>query len=97
MSRAILYMPKYVIERHVPNAGEFTPDELKKVAQNFCEVINNKGSQVQWISSFVTPEKIYCVYIAANKEMVLEYVKEGMYPASLVTEVSTIIDPSSAN
>lgn len=89
-------MPKYVIERCVPNAGQMTPDELKKVAENFCEVISKKGSQVQWVKSFVTPEKIYCVYIADNKEVVLEHVSQGKYPATVVSEVSTIIDPTSA-
>lgn len=89
-------MPKYVIERFVPNAGQMNPDELKKVAQNFCEVINKMGSQVQWVNSFVTPEKIYCVYLAANKEIVLEHVSQGKYPASFVSEVSTIIDPTTA-
>jgi hypothetical protein len=89
-------MPKYVIERFVPNAGQMNPDELKKVAQNFCEVISKKGSQVQWVNSFVTPEKIYCVYLAANKEIVLEHVSQGNYPASFVSEVSTIIDPTTA-
>jgi len=89
-------MPKYVIERFVPNAGQMNPDELKEVAQNFCEVITKKGSQVKWINSFVTLEKIYCVYLAANKEIVIEHVSQGKYPASFVGEVSTIIDPGTA-
>jgi hypothetical protein len=90
-------MPKYVIERMVPNAGQMNPDELKKVAQNFCEVITKMGSQVQWINSFVTSEKIYCVYLAATKEIVLQHVSQGKYPASFVSEVSTIIDPATAS
>lgn len=90
-------MPKYVIERRVPNAGDLSPAELKEVAQNFCDVISNAGSRVQWINSFVTPEKIYCVYIAETKEIVLEHVKQGRYPASMVSEVATIIDPTTAN
>ena len=90
-------MPKYVIERKVPNAGDLSPDELKKVAQNFCDVISSAGSRVQWINSFVTPEKIYCVYIAETKEIVLEHVQQGRYPASMVSEVATILDPTSAN
>jgi hypothetical protein len=89
-------MPKYVIERIVPNVGQLNPDELKKVAQNFCDVINRMGSRVQWVNSFVTFEKIYCVYIAETKEVVLEHVSQGKYPASFVSEVSTIIDPTTA-
>jgi len=89
-------MPKYVIERNVPNAGQLTPAELKQVAQNFCDVIDSMGSRVQWVNSFVTPEKIFCFYIAASKEMVWEHVSKGKYPASFVSEVSTIIDPHTA-
>jgi len=89
-------MPKYVIERLVPNAGLLNPDELKKVAEGFCEVIDNMGSRVQWVNSFVTSDKIYCVYLAETREIVWAHVSQGRYPASFVSEVSTIIDPTTA-
>ncbi|HEY6955075.1 MAG TPA: nickel-binding protein [Flavisolibacter sp.] len=89
-------MPKYVIERLVPNVGLLNPDELKTVAQGFCQVIDGMGSKVQWINSFVTPDKIYCVYLADNREIVLAHVSQSQYPASFVSEVSTIIDPTTA-
>ena len=89
-------MPKYVIERLVPNAGLLNPDELKTVAHGFCQVIDSMGSKVQWINSFVTSDKIYCVYLADNREIVLAHVSQGDYPASFVSEVSTIIDPTTA-
>jgi len=87
-------MPKYVIERLLPNAGQLNPDELKEVAQTFCEVKNSHGSQVQWVNSFVTLEKIYCVYLAESREPVLAHLSQGQFPATLVGEVATIIDPT---
>ena len=89
-------MPKYVIERLVPNAGLLKPDELKKVAHGFCEIIDSMGSRVKWINSFVTSDKIYCVYLADTRENVIAHVSQGKYPASFVSEVSTIIDPTTA-
>jgi hypothetical protein len=89
-------MPKYVIEREIPNAGKLTAAELKGISQISCGVLSKMGSQIQWEHSYVTENKIYCVYIAPNKEMVLEHAKQGGFPANVVTEVSTIIDPVTA-
>jgi hypothetical protein len=89
-------MPKYVIEREIPNAGKLTPEELKGISQISCGVLSKLGSHIQWIHSYVTENKIYCVYFASNKEIVLEHAKQGNFPANVVTEVSAIIDPATA-
>ncbi len=89
-------MPKYVIEREIPNAGKLSTEQLKAISQTSCGVLSKMGSQIQWIQSFVTDDKIYCVYIAPNKEMVLEHAKQGGFPANLVSEVATVIDPTTA-
>ena len=89
-------MPKYVIEREIPNAGKLTPAELKSISQVSCGVLIKLGSQIQWIHSYVTEDKIYCVYLAPDKEIVREHAKQGGFPANVVTEVSAIIDPATA-
>ena len=87
-------MPKYVIEREIPGAGNLTGDQLKGISQTSCNVLEKMGPQIQWVQSYVTENKIYCVYIAPNKEMILEHAKQGGFPANVVTEVSTVIDPT---
>ena len=89
-------MPKYVIEREIPGAGKLTPDQLKGISQISCGVLSNMGSQIQWVQSYVTGDKIYCVYIAPNEEMVREHATQGGFPANSVSEVTTIIDPTTA-
>jgi hypothetical protein len=89
-------MPKYVIEREIPGAGKFSAEQLKAISQTSCGVLSKMGSQIQWVHSYVTTDKIYCVYIAPNKEMVLEHARQGGFPANNVTEVSSIIDPATA-
>ena len=89
-------MPKYVIEREIPNAGKLTAAQLKAIAQTSCDVLSKMGSQIQWLQSFVTDDKIYCVYIAPNKEMVVEHAKQGGFPANTVSQVATIIDPTTS-
>lgn len=89
-------MPKYVIEREIPGAGSFSKDQLKGISQTSCGVLKNLGTEIQWVQSYVTDDKIYCIYIATNKELVLEHAKQGGFPANLVSEVSTIIDPISS-
>jgi len=89
-------MPKYVIEREIPGAGKLTAEQLKGISQTSCGVLSNMGPQIQWVNSYVTGDKIYCVYIAPNKEMVLEHAKKGGFPANEVNEVATIIDPTTA-
>jgi hypothetical protein len=89
-------MPKYVIEREIPGAGKLSSQELKNISQTSCRVLESMGPTIQWVESFVTEDKIYCVYIAPNKEMVLEHAKQGGFPANVVTHVSTMIDPTTA-
>jgi hypothetical protein len=89
-------MPKYVIEREIPGAGNMSAEQLKGISQVSCGVLSKMGSQIQWQQSYVTGDKIYCVYIAPNKEMVLEHARQGGFPANVVSEVSTIIDPTTA-
>jgi hypothetical protein len=89
-------MPKYVIEREIPGAGKLSPEQLKGISQTSCGVLSKLGPQVQWLQSYVTENKIYCVYIAPNKDLVLEHAKQGGFPANSVSEVSTIIDPTTA-
>jgi uncharacterized protein DUF4242 len=89
-------MPKYVIEREIPGAGVIPPADLQSISQKSCSVLNGLGSQIQWVHSYVTDDKIYCIYIAPNKEMVLEHARQGGFPANSVAEVRTIIDPTTA-
>lgn len=89
-------MPKYVIEREIPGAGNLTSDELKSISQTSCGVLRNMGPEIQWVQSYVTGDKIYCVYNAPNEEMVREHAKQGGFPANSVSKVSTIIDPTTA-
>ena len=89
-------MPKYVIEREIPGAGKLTAEQLKNISQTSCGVLNKLGPQIQWVHSYVTDDKIYCVYNAPNEEMVREHAKQGGFPANSVSKVSTIIDPTTA-
>lgn len=89
-------MPKYVIEREIPGAGKLTAEQLKGISQTSCGVLSNMGPQIQWVNSFVTADKIYCVYIAPNEAMVREHAKQGGFPANSVSEVSSVIDPTTA-
>ena len=89
-------MPKYLIERLVPGAGKMTADELKALSLRSCNVLNQLGPQIQWIHSYVTDNKIYCVYVAPNEELVREHARIGGFPASLVSVVKTIIDPTTS-
>jgi hypothetical protein len=89
-------MPKYVIEREIPDVGKLSAQELQAISQKSCGVLNQMGSRIQWLQSYVTDDKIYCVYIAPNEEMVREHARQGEYPANRVSEVKTIIDPTTA-
>lgn len=89
-------MPKYVIEREIPGAGNLTPEQLKGVSQTSCGVLNKLGPSIQWVQSYVTADKIYCVYIAPNEEMVREHASQGGFPANRISEVKTMIDPTTA-
>ena len=89
-------MPKYVIEREIPGAGKLTTEQLKAISQTSCGVLSNMGPQIQWVQSYVTDDKIYCIYNAPNEAMVREHAKQGGFPANSVSKVSTIIDPTTA-
>lgn len=89
-------MPKYVIEREIPGAGNLSPDQLKAISQTSCGVLRKLGSEIQWVHSYVTGDKIYCVYIAPDENLVREHARQGGFPANSVAEVKTIIDPTTA-
>ena len=89
-------MPKYLIERNIPGAGKLTAEQLKAISQTSCGVLSNMGPHIQWVHSYVTDDKIYCVYIAPNEDMVREHAKQGGFPANVVTEIAGIIDPATA-
>lgn len=89
-------MPKYVIERDIPGAGKLSPQELQAISQKSCGVLNKLGPQIQWIQSYVTEDKVYCVYIAPNAEIVREHSRQGGFPANRISEVKSVIDPTSA-
>jgi hypothetical protein len=89
-------MPKYVIEREIPGAGKLSSEQLKAISQTSCAVLENMGPQIQWVHSYVTKDKIYCVYNAPNEEMIREHAKQGGFPANSVSQVSSIIDPVTA-
>ena len=89
-------MPKYVIERDIPGAGNLTGEQLRGISQKSCAVLSKLGPQIQWVESFVTNDKVYCIYIAPNEALVREHAKQGGFPANRVSEVKTIIDPTTA-
>lgn len=89
-------MPKYVIERELPGAGKLAPQELKAISQKSCGVLQQLGPQIQWLQSYVTDDKIYCVYIAPNAELVRKHAAQGGFPANRVSEVRSVIDPTTA-
>lgn len=89
-------MPKYVIEREIPNVGSLSLEELKAVSQTSCGVLQDMGPQIQWVQSYVTGDKVYCVYVAPNEEMIKEHAERGGFPANSVSEVRAVIDPTTA-
>lgn len=89
-------MPKFVIEREIPNAGSLKPEELKGISQTSCGVLKELGPQVQWVQSYVTDDKIYCVYIAPDEASVRKHAEMGGFPANKVSEIRSIIDPTTA-
>jgi uncharacterized protein DUF4242 len=89
-------MPKYVIERDMPGVGKLSPQQLQGASQTSCKVLKELGPQIQWLHSYVTDNKIYCVYIAPNEEMVKEHARQGGFPANRISEVKIVIDPTSA-
>ena len=89
-------MPKYVIERELPGAGKLSPEQLQGISEKSCSVLKSLGPQIQWLHSYVTDDKLYCVYIAPNAEMVREHAKQGGFPANKVSQVRSVIDPTTA-
>lgn len=89
-------MPKFVIEREIPEVGKLTPEQLQAVSQTSCGVLKNIGPQIQWLHSYVTDNKIYCVYIAPDEATVREHAKQGGFPANSVAQVRAVIDPTTA-
>jgi Protein of unknown function (DUF4242) len=89
-------MPKFVIEREIPGAGKLTPEQLKAISQTSCGVLKTMGPQIQWVESFVTDDKIYCVYVAPDEAAVREHASQGGFPANRVEQVRSMIDPTTA-
>jgi hypothetical protein len=89
-------MPRYVIERDLPGAGNLSPEQLQAVSQKSCSVLNDLGQSIQWEHSYVTADKVYCVYRADNEELIRQHAAQGGFPANRISEVKTIIDPTTA-
>jgi hypothetical protein len=89
-------MPKYMIEREIPGAGNLSAEELQAISQKSCGVLNQMGPQIQWVQSYVTGDKVYCVYIAPNEEMIKEHAEQGGFPANRISEIKSLIDPTTA-
>lgn len=89
-------MPKYIIEREIPNAGDLTAQDLQGISQKSCSILKNMGPQIQWVQSYVTDNKVYCTYIAPNEEEILRHAKEGGFPANSVAEIKSVIDPTTS-
>ena len=90
-------MPKYVIEREIPGAGKLSREQLQAISQKSCSVLRNLGPQIQWVESYVMDDKIYCLYIAPNEEMIREHARLGGFPANRISEVRAVIDPTTAD
>lgn len=89
-------MPKYVIEREIPGAGKIPADQVQAISQKSCDVLKKLGPQIQWVESYMTDDKIYCVYIASNEAMIREHAKQGGFPANKISVVRRMIDPTTA-
>ncbi len=89
-------MPKYIIEREIPGAGDLQADDLKGISQKSCSILREMGPQIQWVESFVTDNKIYCTYIAPNEDEIRKHAEEGGFPANTIAEIKTVISPTTA-
>ncbi len=89
-------MPKYVIEREVPGAGKLSGEELQGISEKSCGVLSEMGPQIQWLHSYVTADKVYCVYIAPDEASIRQHAEKGGFPANSIAKVSTVIDPTTA-
>jgi hypothetical protein len=97
LSKETPTMPKYVIERTMPGAGSLSKDDLRAASQKSCSVLQGLGPQIQWVHSYVTDDKIYCVYIAPSKQLIEEHARQGGFPADRISEVRAMIDPTTAS
>jgi hypothetical protein len=89
-------MPKFIIEREIPNAGSLTTQDLQGISQKSCSVLNQMGPEIQWLESYVTDNKVYCVYIAPDEASIKEHAEKGGFPANRINKIKTIIDPTTA-
>lgn len=89
-------MPKFVIERDIPGAGKLTSADLKAISQTSCGVLHKLGPQIQWVESYVTDDKVYCVYIASNEAAVRQHAVDGGFPANRISQVRAVIDPTTS-
>lgn len=89
-------MPKYLIEREIPGAGALTPQDLQAISQKSCGVLSNMGPRVQWLESYVTDDKVYCIYIAPDEAAVRAHAEQGEFPANRISRIKTVIDPTTA-
>ena len=89
-------MPKFIIERNINGAANLSPEELSTISRKSCAVLRKMGPEIQWLQSYVTGDKVYCVYIAPNEEMIREHARAGGFPADRISEVKTVIDPTTA-
>lgn len=89
-------MPKYIIERDIPGAGNLTANDLQAISQKSCGILQNMGPSIQWLESYVTDDKVYCVYIAPNEEAIKAHAQSGGFPANRISEIKTMIDPTTA-
>jgi hypothetical protein len=95
-TKGVNAMPKYLIERELPGAGKLSSTDLKAISQKSCSVLHNLGPQIQWVQSYVTDDKIYCIYIAPNVELVKQHAEQGGFPANRISEIKVGIDPTTA-
>jgi len=89
-------MPKYIIEREIPGAGKLTAEQLQAVSQKSCEVLQKLGPRIQWVESYVTGDKVYCVYVAPNEELIRQHAQQGGFPANRISEIKAVIGPTTA-
>lgn len=89
-------MPKYIIEREIAGAGDFTKEDLTGISQKSCSILKDMGPEIQWVQSYVTQDKIYCVYNAPDEKTIMDHAKAGGFPANKITEVKNMIDPMTA-
>jgi hypothetical protein len=96
MESEVNTMPKFVIEREIPEAGKFSAEQLKAISQTSCGVLREMGPQIQWLHSYVTDDKIYCVYIAPDEDSIKKHARMGGFPANKISQIRTVIDPTTS-